>query len=206
MRDFGDIFKLGSGFFNSRGATLTMHDFLDDVRPMSIDFSEYENVKWTLIAIMGLKTSGEDQQKEAILSVLNFNHNIEAYIHEHLEHETVFYVVNKHFFDSWSNNVGFEESNLGKSAQLHIRKEEKVRIIDNASLIENMHSLRLKDIEYGVDFIILPRFVFFPLSKWHSCNKVIERKVIVYRQDRNKSLNLFKQKKTAGNSSSQANL
>jgi hypothetical protein len=48
-----------------------------------------------------------------------------------------------------------------------------------------------------MDFIIVPRFVFFPLSKWYSCNKVIERKVIKYKHDKNKSLNMFKQKKLA---------
>jgi len=65
-------------------------------------------------------------------------------------------------------------------------------VIDNASLVENLHSSRLKEVQYNQDFIIVPRFVFFPLSKWYSCNKVIERKVIKYKHDKNKSLNMFK--------------
>lgn len=28
--------------------------------------------------------------------------------------------------------------------------------------------------------MVLPRVVFFPLSKWYTCNKVIERRVITY--------------------------
>jgi hypothetical protein len=76
-------------------------------------------------------------------------------------------------------------------------KEERTKVIDNASLVENLHSSRLKDVQYNQDFIIVPRFVFFPLSKWYSCNKVIERKVIKYKHDKNKSLNMFKQKKLA---------
>ena len=56
-----------------------------------------------------------------------------------------------------------------------------MKFIDNAKLIEYMHSLRTKDVQYGVDFIIVPINVFFPLSKWYSCNKVIERKVIQYK-------------------------
>jgi hypothetical protein len=31
------------------------------------------------------------------------------------------------------------------------------------------------------DFVIVPKFVFYPLSKWYNCNKVIERKVIEYK-------------------------
>lgn len=37
--------------------------------------------------------------------------------------------------------------------------------------------MRLKE---DVDTVVLPRVVFFPLSKWYKCNKVIERRVISY--------------------------
>ena len=30
---------------------------------------------------------------------------------------------------------------------------------------------------FDVDFIIVPKYVFKPLSKWYTCNKVIERSV-----------------------------
>ena len=89
--------------------------------------------------------------------------------------------------------MGFDSS----QSKLQVIKEERTKVIDNACLVENLHSSRLKDVQYSQDFIIVPRFVFFPLSKWYSCNKVIERKVIKYKHDKNKSLNMFKQKKTA---------
>jgi hypothetical protein len=89
--------------------------------------------------------------------------------------------------------VGFDSS----QSKLQVIKEERTKVIDNACLVENLHSSRLKDVQYSQDFIIVPRFVFFPLSKWFSCNKVIERKVIKYKHDKNKSLNMFKQKKLA---------
>jgi hypothetical protein len=89
--------------------------------------------------------------------------------------------------------VGFDSS----QSKLQVIKEERTKVIDNACLVENLHSSRLKDVQYSQDFIIVPRFVFFPLSKWYSCNKVIERKVIKYKHDKNKSLNMFKQKKLA---------
>ena len=67
-------------------------------------------------------------------------------------------------------------------------------------LVEQYHSQRLRDVEYGQDFVVLPRNVFFPLSKWYKCNKVIERKVIAYKQDKNRALNLFKNKKSVSQS------
>lgn len=37
--------------------------------------------------------------------------------------------------------------------------------------------------------------IFYPLSKWYTCNKVIERKVIKYKINKSKGLSLFKSKK-----------
>jgi hypothetical protein len=85
-------------------------------------------------------------------------------------------------------------------SSLSIKKEEKFTEIDNSSLIENMHNLRLKEILLGIDFIVVPRFMFFPLSKWYGCNKVIERKVITYQRDKNQAKNMFKSKKSQSNS------
>jgi hypothetical protein len=84
-------------------------------------------------------------------------------------------------------------------SSLLIKKEEKITVIDNLSLLENMHNLRLKDLVLGIDFIIVPRFMFFPLSKWYGCNKVIERRVISYQRDRNQAINILKSKKSQSN-------
>lgn len=56
MKDFADIFGLGSGFFNPRGNLLTREDFMQDVGTMRIPFTEYEACKSTLLAMLGLKT------------------------------------------------------------------------------------------------------------------------------------------------------
>jgi hypothetical protein len=80
--------------------------------------------------------------------------------------------------------VGFD-SGLQKSSLLNIKKEERQKLIDNQSLMEPLHKLRLKDVAYGTDFLILPRFMFFPLSRWYQCNSVIERKVIHYKTSKN---------------------
>ncbi len=86
-----------------------------------------------------------------------------------------------------------------EGSSLLIKKEEKITVIDNLSLLENMHNLRLKDLLLGIDFIIIPRFMFFPLSKWYGCNKVIERRVISYQKDRNQANNILNSKKSQSN-------
>jgi hypothetical protein len=48
-------------------------------------------------------------------------------------------------------NVGFEE---GKGFAL---KKEKITCIDNQKLIEPLHDLRMKEVTYQQDFIIIPK-------------------------------------------------
>ena len=58
-------------------------------------------------------------------------------------------------------------------------REQIKTTIDNAKLLEPGHCLRLKDdMTFKEDFIIVPKYVFKPLSKWYDCNKVIERSVL----------------------------
>lgn len=45
---------------------------------MQLDFSLYEKCKYVMIAMMGLKPMNEQEEKEAILNVLDSNHNIEV--------------------------------------------------------------------------------------------------------------------------------
>jgi hypothetical protein len=59
---------------------MSRQEFLDDCLGMKIDFSVYEKAKYTLISMMGLKPLSEEDEREAILSVLGNNHNIEGYI------------------------------------------------------------------------------------------------------------------------------
>lgn len=52
---------------------------------MNIDFSAYEKNKFIMIAMLGLNPQDEEEEREAILSALNNNHNVEGYIQEHLD-------------------------------------------------------------------------------------------------------------------------
>jgi hypothetical protein len=95
-------------------------------------------------------------------------------------------MIEREFYEAWTMNVGFVDD------KSYVIKKEKIDIIDNANLMEPLHELRLKDVTYGDGFILVPRFVFYPLSKWYKCTKVIERKVVSYKSDKRKTLNLFK--------------
>ena len=190
MRDFAEIFKLGINFFSQRGNAVSKQEFIDDCVGIGIDFFLYEKARYAMIAMMGLATSTEEEEREAILSVLNNNHSVEGYIQESLELEDTYFVVEKQFFEAWCMNVEFlEEKN-------YIIKKEKMNVIDNATLLEPWHEKRMRDVVYNEDFILLPKFVFFALSKWYKATKVIDRKVIHYKSDKSRAISLFKQKKS----------
>ena len=122
------------------------------------------------------------------MSVLNYNHNIEAYIQEHMEEESTFYVLEKEFFDAWAMNIGFCEE------KSYVIKKERKKVIDNAGLVEPGHEHRLREVSYGEEFMLVPKHVFYPFSKWYACTKTIERQVIKH-SVRTKALSLFKHKK-----------
>lgn len=42
-----------------------------------------------------------------------------------------------------------------------------MNVIDNAGLLEPLHEKRMKDVVYGEGFLLVPKFVFFPFSKWY---------------------------------------
>lgn len=139
--------------------------------------------------MIGLKPQSEEEEREAILSALDNNHNVEAYIHEHLDEEDTFYVIEKNFYEAWCMNIGFIDD------KSYVIRKEKITIIDNQNLLEPMHDFRMKEVVYNEDFIIVPKFVFVPLSKWYNCTKTIERKVISYKSDKKKSIGMFKQRR-----------
>ena len=86
-------------------------------------------------------------------------------------------------------NVGFVDD------KSYIIKKEKLKTIDNQDLIEPLHELRMKEVLFSDDFILVPKFVFFPLSKWYQCSKVIERKVITYKTNKKRTYTAFRQRR-----------
>ena len=154
MRDFAEIFGLQNNFFGPRGASISKQDFIEDIKTLVTDFEQYERCKYIMIAMLGLMPEDDQEEKESILAVLDNNHNVETYIHENLEFEEVFYAVDKNFFDSWAMNVNFLDS------KSFIIKKDKQKIMDNLSLVEGMHDLRMKEVSLNEEFLMVPKFVF----------------------------------------------
>lgn len=121
MKDFGEIFDLGPNFFDSHKGAVTRETFLEDLSGLHLNFKTYEKCRPTITALTALQS---DNEKEAILSVLSQNPNIDSYILDHLESESVFYLVSRKFFDAWCDKAGF-----GKSHSL--KREERDLLMDN---------------------------------------------------------------------------
>jgi hypothetical protein len=93
--------------------------------------------------------------------------DLNEYISQNIDREDTFYLIEIGFWKWWSNLTVNE-------MQLH----EKQTVIDNRKLLVANHQFRVKDsMAFGEDFVIVPKYVFVPLSKWYACNAVIKRSV-----------------------------
>jgi len=63
MKDLAEVFSLGQEFFQARGQAMNKEDFEADLKPMNLQFSEYETCKFTFVAILGLRAPKDDFQK-----------------------------------------------------------------------------------------------------------------------------------------------
>lgn len=139
-----------------------------------LNFQLYENAKYSIIGMVGLTPQNIQEERDAILALLDSNRNVEQVITENLWREQPCYIIEKDFWDSWTDNVSLR----GNQSSFNTRSEKKT-MIDNLRLIEEGHQYRLKDdLNLNEDYVVLPKFVFKALSSWYSCNLVIERAVI----------------------------
>ena len=131
-----------------------------------------------MIAMTAVTPETDEEERAAILAALNGHRNLETFIYETLPEEQEYYVIEKDFWDQWCTALAIESDGM-----YSIKKEHK-DFIDNKSLMEEMHTFRMKDLTYKQDFVLLPKYVYYPLSKWYSCEKEITRSVIQYRRDK----------------------
>ena len=117
--------------------------------------------KYMMIAMTGLIPKDDEEEREAILSALNHNRQLTSFIYDHLPEESEFYVIEKKFWDQWCTSMSFEAE-----SKFSIKKEHK-DFIDNKSLMEDMHQYRMKDLTYKEDYVLVPKYVFYPLAKWY---------------------------------------
>ena len=157
---------------------LSLEQFLDELRDSAMDFSPLLVTKPMMIAMTAVTPETDEEERAAILAALNGHRNLETFIYETLPEEQEYYVIEKDFWDQWCTALA-----INSEGMYSIKKEHKV-FIDNKSLMEEMHSFRMKDLTYKQDFVLLPKYVFYPLSKWYSCDKEITRSVIQFRRER----------------------
>lgn len=157
---------------------LSLEQFLAELRNVDMDFSPLLAIKPMMIAMTAVLPETPEEEKAAILAALNGHRNLETFIYETLPEEQEYYVIEKDFWDQWCTALALN------SADMYSIKKEHKDFIDNKSLMEEMHSFRMKDLTYKQDFVLLPKYVFYPLSKWYSCDKEITRSVIQFRRDR----------------------
>ena len=114
-----------------------------------------------MIAMTAITPQNDNEERQAILAAMNHNKKLESFVYENLPYEQEFYVLERKFWDMWNESIGFaNESMFG------IKKEHK-EWIDNENLIEEMHQFRMKDLSYKTDWIVVPKYVFYPLGKWY---------------------------------------
>jgi len=131
-----------------------------------------------VIAMTAVTPETDEEERSAILAAMNGNRNLETFIYDTLPDEQEYFVVEKDFWESWTTALA-----ITQDGQYQIKKERK-DAIDNKSLMEDMHQFRMKDLTYKQDFVLLPKYVYYPLSRWYSCDKEITRSVIQYRRER----------------------
>lgn len=117
---------------------------------------------------------GQGSELDALKNGEHASFNLERYIQKNLDKDQTYYLVEKDFWDSWTQN----------KADKFEPKLEMKQAIDNQRLIEPYHVHRLRDdMVYGVHFVIVPKYVFKSLRTWYSCNCTIERPVHSFKRD-----------------------
>ena len=169
LKDFVEIFRLPTPQTFKLATFLTKEQFTTELKNQEIDFEPLYEVKPMIIAMTAVTPQNDDEEREAILAALNQNKNLTSYIYDHLPEESEFYVIEKKFWDQWGASMSFDAE-----SKFSIKKEHK-DFIDNKSLMEEMHQYRMKDLTYKDDYVLVPKYVHFPLSKWYSSEKTITR-------------------------------
>ena len=170
IKDFIEIFRLPTQVFKL-ATFLSLEQFLEELDEVVIDYSALTVSKPMMIAMTAITPETDEEEREAILAAMNGNKNLETFVYETLPDETEYYVVEKPFWEQWC--TALQLSGIGES-KYYITKEHK-DAIDNKGLMEDMHQFRMKDLAYKQDFVLMPKYVYYPLSKWYTCEKEITR-------------------------------
>ena len=175
IKDFIEIFKLPQQVFKL-ATSLSKEQFLENLENEVVDYSALEQAKPMITAMTAIIPANDDDECAAILAAFNGNRNLESFIYETLPEEQEYYVIERKFWDQWTVAMNFAIDD-----QYQMKKELKENI-DNKALMEPMHEFRMKDLTYKEDFVLIPKYAHYPLSKWYASEKTITRQVIQYKK------------------------
>lgn len=100
---------------------------------IEVDYSALLAAKPMITAMTAITPETDEDEREAILSAMNGNKNLESLIYETLPDEQEYFVVENNFWEEWCTALAI--TNEGKYS---IKKEHKDNI-DNKSLMEDNH-------------------------------------------------------------------
>ena len=175
IKDFIEIFKLPQQVFKL-ATSLSKEQFLENLENEVVDYTALEQAKPMITAMTAIIPANDDDECAAILAAFNGNRNLESFIYETLPEEQEYYVIERKFWDQWTVAMSFAIDD-----QYQMKKELKENI-DNKALMEPMHEFRMKDLTYKEDFVLIPKYAHYPLSKWYASEKTITRQVIQYKK------------------------
>ena len=160
------------GLPQSTNKPLTRAQFMFTVE--GVDFAVLQQAQGTfsaLTAVLPEEARHADEQA-SIMAFLGkpatgrrLSIDWESEVMSRLRDEDSFYVVEKAFWDEWTLVTD------------EFAPRKKIRRIDNARLLEPGHSVRMKPLQCGDDYVLLPKIIFDALSTWYECTAVIERRV-----------------------------
>ena len=84
--------------------------------------------------MVGLQPTNITEERESILSLLDENRNVEQFIHQNLHRQENCFIVDKEFWDSWTDNISLKSNRSSFDSRSEIKNT-----IDNLSLIEEGH-------------------------------------------------------------------
>lgn len=84
-------------------------DFIEECTLCDLPFDLYEAARPRVVGMLALKPQNIQQERDAILAVLNNERNIEQAIKRELpERDAQFFVVEREFWRAWMDNVNFK--------------------------------------------------------------------------------------------------
>lgn len=101
IKDFIDIFHLPMQVFKL-ATFLSLEQYLTELESVEVDMTPLLAARPMMIAMTAVTPETDEEERQAILSALNGNKNLETFIYETLPEEQEYYVIDNEFWESWT--------------------------------------------------------------------------------------------------------